>query len=280
MRSRPARAGVELHVSSRAVLVGTGSTPVELGEVRAAPARSRWPPPTGPAASASHRGSGSMTAPTRQPARAVAAGRSDEARGSAAPPRPRERTRRARADPVRRLRRCCAPSTTDAYANLDAADAAARHRLDGRDAAFATELAYGTLPLAGQLRRDHRRRPPAGRLTAIDPPVLDVLRLGAHQLLGMRVPPHAAVDADRRPGPVVVGAGAARLRQRRAAPDQPSDRSTEWRRRRRRPTARGPGRPPGRAAQPPAVGRRARCARPCSATAVPRRASTPSSPRC
>ena len=32
-------------------------------------------------------------------------------------------------------------------------------------------------------------------LTELDPPVLDVLRLGAHQLLAMRVPQHAAVDA-------------------------------------------------------------------------------------
>ena len=69
-----------------------------------------------------------------------------------------------------------------------------RARLSGRDAAFATELTYGTLRLQGLydavLSRVADR--PAER---IDAPVLDVLRLGAHQLLGMRVPDHAAVSA-------------------------------------------------------------------------------------
>ena len=50
-----------------------------------------------------------------------------------------------------------------------------------------------------------------GRSTALDPPVLDVLRLGAHQLLGMRVPSHAAVATSVDLARATVGAGASRL---------------------------------------------------------------------
>nr|WP_246287167.1 RsmB/NOP family class I SAM-dependent RNA methyltransferase [Schumannella luteola] len=65
--------------------------------------------------------------------------------------------------------------------------------LTGRDAGFATELAYGTLRRLGYYDRVIELA--AGRETdRIDPPVLDVLRLGAHQLLGMDLAAHAAVD--------------------------------------------------------------------------------------
>lgn len=63
----------------------------------------------------------------------------------------------------------------------------------GRDAGFATELTYGTLRLRGRydaVLEQCSQRP----LDQIEPAVLDVLRLGVHQLLGMRVPPHAAVS--------------------------------------------------------------------------------------
>ena len=78
----------------------------------------------------------------------------------------------------------------DAYANLLLPALLAERGLTGRDAAFATELTYGTLRgrgtydaiLAACSDRDQ-----------LDPPVHDVLRLGAHQLLATRVGPHAAV---------------------------------------------------------------------------------------
>ena len=81
-----------------------------------------------------------------------------------------------------------------AYANLELPTVLRRERVRGRDAAFATELTYGTIRLQGLydaiigIAADR----PAG---SIDAPVRDVLRLGAHQLLGMRVPDHAAVSA-------------------------------------------------------------------------------------
>jgi 16S rRNA (cytosine967-C5)-methyltransferase len=100
---------------------------------------------------------------------------------------------RPRADPARRaaydvLR---AVADRDAYANLLLPALLSERGLAGRDAAFATELTYGTLRgrgtydaiLAACSDRDE-----------LDPPVRDVLRLGTHQLLATRVGRHAAVS--------------------------------------------------------------------------------------
>jgi 16S rRNA (cytosine967-C5)-methyltransferase len=79
-----------------------------------------------------------------------------------------------------------------AYLNLALSRLLAERSLAGRDAAFATELAHGTTRLRGSydLVLDHCIQ--AG-LASLDLPVLTALRLGAHQLLNMRVPSHAAV---------------------------------------------------------------------------------------
>jgi 16S rRNA (cytosine967-C5)-methyltransferase len=80
----------------------------------------------------------------------------------------------------------------DAYANLLLPGRIAQAKLSPGDAALATELTYGTLRMQG--RYDRIIRLAANRETdAIDPVVLDVLRLGVHQLLATRIPPHAAV---------------------------------------------------------------------------------------
>ena len=112
--------------------------------------------------------------------------------GSGQPPAGRARAGRPRIDPARRaaydvLR---AVADRDAYANLLLPALLTERGLTGRDAAFATELTYGTLRgrgtydaiLAACSDRDE-----------LDPPVRDVLRLGAHQLLATRVGSHAAV---------------------------------------------------------------------------------------
>lgn len=81
----------------------------------------------------------------------------------------------------------------DAYTNLVLPHVLARHGLSGRDAAFTTELASGTLRRRGTydaVLAACLDRP----LDRVDPEVLDVLRLGAHQLLSMRVPAHAALS--------------------------------------------------------------------------------------
>jgi 16S rRNA (cytosine967-C5)-methyltransferase len=98
----------------------------------------------------------------------------------------------------------------DAYANLAAADVLGESGLTGRDAAFATELAYGTLRqrrwldavLAACVDRP---------LAEIDPPLLDVLRLGAYQLLALHTPPHAAVGETVQLARLVGGESRSRL---------------------------------------------------------------------
>lgn len=82
----------------------------------------------------------------------------------------------------------------DAYANLALARLLRERRLPARDAAFATELLNGTCRLQGSY--DAIIEAAAGRrLNSLQPAVLDLLRLGCHQLLSMRVADHAAVAA-------------------------------------------------------------------------------------
>ncbi len=103
----------------------------------------------------------------------------------------------------------------DAYANLVLPallrDAERDHPdFDRRDAAFATELVYGSLRMQGSYDAVLAAcvdRP----LREVDPPVLDVLTLGAHQILATRIPPHAAVSATVELARVVLGDGRAKF---------------------------------------------------------------------
>jgi 16S rRNA (cytosine967-C5)-methyltransferase len=104
-------------------------------------------------------------------------------------------TVRLPADPVRSVafEALRAVREKDAYANLVLPGLLASRKLEPRDAAFATELVYGTLRGLGTydaILGDCVDRP----LDKLDPAVLDVLRLGTHQLLATRVGSHAAVD--------------------------------------------------------------------------------------
>lgn len=81
----------------------------------------------------------------------------------------------------------------DAYVNLVLPAMLTEHHITGRDAAFATELVHGTVRRQGTYDAVIDQVASKG-IGSIDAPVLDALRLGAHQLLGMRVPPHAAVS--------------------------------------------------------------------------------------
>jgi 16S rRNA (cytosine967-C5)-methyltransferase len=101
----------------------------------------------------------------------------------------------SRIQPARRiaLEVIMAVRESDAYANLLLPVKLERAKLSEADAGFATELTYGTLRLSGYYDRVIELA--AGRpTTKIDPAILDVLRLGAHQLLSLRVASHAAVD--------------------------------------------------------------------------------------
>jgi 16S rRNA (cytosine967-C5)-methyltransferase len=96
----------------------------------------------------------------------------------------------------------------DAYANLLLPAMLAERGLHGRDAALATELTYGTL--RGRGSYDAVLASCSSRALAdIDPPLLDVLRLGTHQLLATRIGPHAAVATSVALARQVAGGGAA-----------------------------------------------------------------------
>ncbi|SER54186.1 16S rRNA (cytosine967-C5)-methyltransferase [Propionibacterium cyclohexanicum] len=91
-----------------------------------------------------------------------------------------------------------------AYANLAARRVIEDQQLTGRDAAFVTELVFGTCRMLGSY--DAIIELAAGRdLDSLQPDVLDILRLGAHQLLGTRVPARAAVDTSVALAAIVVG---------------------------------------------------------------------------
>ena len=219
-------------------------------------ASGRWPPPTGPAARGSTPASGSTREPTGgarpAPARPAARRSGPRPRSAQAP------AQRARStDPARRaafdlLR---AVEERDAYANLvlpgllrDAADRrprrGVRHRARLRHAARAGHATTRSWPRCVD-------RPLAGSTRGL----LDVLRLGAHQLLGDAGPGARRGRRDRRAGPrrrSATGPGGfvnAVLR-RVGERDLAALGGRSWRRRRRR-----PGRPPGRRAEPPGLDR-------------------------
>jgi len=121
--------------------------------------------------------------------------------------RPAERSRST--DPARLAAYTVLRAVADgAYANLELPKELRDKGIRGRDAAFATELTYGATRLRGLY--DPIIASAAGRaVDRIDDNVLDTLRLGAHQLLGMRVASHAAVDQTVGLARMVNGASAA-----------------------------------------------------------------------
>jgi 16S rRNA (cytosine967-C5)-methyltransferase len=106
----------------------------------------------------------------------------------------RHRPRGSKVDPARQAAYdvLVAVREQDAYTNLVLPPILRSRGLTGRDAAFATELVSGTIRRQGTydaVIAANVDRP----LAKVDAGVLDALRLGAHQLLAMRVPSHAAV---------------------------------------------------------------------------------------
>lgn len=108
---------------------------------------------------------------------------------------PRGKQRGPRPDPVRAaaLQVLRTVRVEEGYANLVLPAVLAQHGLTGRDAAFVTELSSGTI--RRQLTYDAVLAACIDRpLRKVESAVLDALRLGTHQLLGMRVPAHAAIN--------------------------------------------------------------------------------------
>ena len=109
-----------------------------------------------------------------------------------------DRARRAAFDALR------AVNADGAYANLVLPTLLRERGLAGRDAAFATELLAGTCRWQGSY--DVIIAAAAGRpLTDFQPAVVDLLRLGVHQILSMRVPVPAGVAASVDLAAVTVG---------------------------------------------------------------------------
>jgi 16S rRNA (cytosine967-C5)-methyltransferase len=128
---------------------------------------------------------------------------SDRPRNSDRPARPDRggppRGGRGRPDPVDPARRAAydavaAVHRDDAYANLALPNILRDAGLHGRDAAFATELTYGTLRAVGTIDAIIAIAADRG-VERIDPTARDAIRLGVYQLLYTRVPTHAAVSA-------------------------------------------------------------------------------------
>ncbi|PRX98435.1 RsmB/NOP family class I SAM-dependent RNA methyltransferase [Allonocardiopsis opalescens] len=140
---------------------------------------------------------------SQRPRRPAGAGR-PTGRGRTGGQPPRDPARRVAFDVLR------AVDDRDAYANLLLPAMLTDRRVSGRDAALATELTYGTLRGSGSYDAvlDACTDRPIG---SVDAPVRDVLRLGTHQLLATRIPPHAAVSASVDLARRVAGAGPARF---------------------------------------------------------------------
>ena len=84
-----------------------------------------------------------------------------------------------------------------AYGNIALPREITEAGLSGRDAAFATEIGYGTMRMVGVLDEiigSCSSRP----MSELDPIVLNALRMGTYQLLYTRVEDHAAVDTSVR----------------------------------------------------------------------------------
>ncbi|GAA3733890.1 16S rRNA (cytosine967-C5)-methyltransferase [Spinactinospora alkalitolerans] len=120
------------------------------------------------------------------------------------PPAPKDPARRIAYEVLR------AVDARDAYANLLLPSLLRERGVTGRDAALATELTYGTLRRQGTY--DAILDACVDRsLRSVDAEVLPVLRLGAHQLLATKIPPHAAVSATVDVARKVVGHHRARF---------------------------------------------------------------------
>ena len=82
----------------------------------------------------------------------------------------------------------------EGYSNLLLPQALNASKLDDRDRSLVTELLYGTIRMQGKhdwVLAQISDRPWSG----VDPGIVDICRLGVHQIHEMRIPDHAAVAA-------------------------------------------------------------------------------------
>ena len=82
----------------------------------------------------------------------------------------------------------------EGYSNLLLPQALNASTMDDRDRSLVTELLYGTIRMQGKhdwVLAQISDRP----WTEVDPGIIDICRLGVHQIHEMRIPDHAAVAA-------------------------------------------------------------------------------------
>ena len=82
----------------------------------------------------------------------------------------------------------------DGYSNLLLPQALTASSMDERDRAFTTELVYGTIRMQG-LYDFIFSQISDRKWSEVDPDIVDLARMGAHQIFSMRTPMHAAVSA-------------------------------------------------------------------------------------
>ena len=91
-----------------------------------------------------------------------------------------------------------------AYANLALPKILSDSNLSIQDRAFVTELSYGTLRMQGKY--DFVISQFSDRtIEEIDGKLIDLIRLGAHQIFSMRTPSHAAINETVEVGKKVIG---------------------------------------------------------------------------
>ena len=111
---------------------------------------------------------------------------------------PPDRARRLAFDVLRTV------NSGGGYANLVLHDLLDQRRLEPRDAAFATELVFGTCRWQGSY--DAIISAAAAKpVQSWQPAAVDLLRLGTHQLMALRIPASAAVSATVDLGAATVG---------------------------------------------------------------------------
>jgi len=91
-----------------------------------------------------------------------------------------------------------------AYANIRLPELLAKSKMNTADKAFTTELSYGTLRMQGQhdyIIKKFIDRP----FNEIDAKIIDLLRIGTHQITQMRVADHAAVGETVEVAKLVTG---------------------------------------------------------------------------
>ncbi|MFC5370102.1 RsmB/NOP family class I SAM-dependent RNA methyltransferase [Arcanobacterium bovis] len=117
---------------------------------------------------------------------------------------------RSSSDPAREVvfETLLAVAEDDAYANLELPKSIRRARLNKQDAAYATNLCYGTLRFQGRWDAIIAHGTAGRAIDTLDLPVLVLLRMGTHQLLEFDTPAHAAIYETVKLARNTLGSGA------------------------------------------------------------------------